>query len=44
VRLLTLGIQFRPISQVVVKLDYQDYRNEASTGVDRWNLALGWLF
>ena len=44
VRLLTLGIQFRPISQVVVKLDYQDYRNEAGTGVDRWNLALGWLF
>jgi hypothetical protein len=44
VRLLTMGVQFRPISQVVVKLDYQDYRNEASTGVDRWNLALGWLF
>jgi len=44
VRLLTLGVQFRPISQVVVKVDYQDYRNEASTGVDRWNLALGWLF
>lgn len=44
VRLWTLGLQFRPIPQVVVKLDYQDYRNEASTGVDRWNLALGWLF
>jgi hypothetical protein len=44
VRLLTLGIQFRPISQVVVKLDYQDYKNESGTGVDRWNLALGWLF
>ena len=44
VRLWTLGLQFRPIPQVVVKLDYQDYENEASTGVDRWNLALGWLF
>jgi hypothetical protein len=44
VRLWTLGLQFRPIPQVVVKLDYQDYKNEASTGVDRWNLALGWLF
>lgn len=44
VRLWTLGLQVRPIPQVVVKLDYQDYRNEASTGVDRWNLALGWLF
>jgi hypothetical protein len=44
VRLWTFGVQFRPIPQVVLKLDYQDYRNEASTGVDRWNLALGWLF
>ena len=44
VRLWTFGLQFRPIPQVVVKLDYQDYRNEARTGVDQWNLALGWLF
>jgi hypothetical protein len=44
VRLWTLGLQFRPIPQVVVKLDYQDVRNEARTGVDQWNLALGWLF
>ena len=44
VRLWTLGLQFRPIPQVVVKLDYQDVRNAARTGVDQWNLALGWLF
>ena len=44
VRLWTFGLQFRPIPQVVVKLDYQDARNAARTGVDQWNLALGWLF
>jgi cell division protein FtsB len=44
VRLWTLGLQFRPIPQVVFKLDYQDVRNAARTGVDQWNLALGWLF
>jgi hypothetical protein len=44
IRLWTLGLQFRPIPQVVVKLDYQDVRNAAHTGVDQWNLALGWLF
>lgn len=40
----TLGLQYRPIPQVVVKLDYQDFQNEARTGVNQWNLALGWLF
>jgi len=44
VRVWTLGLQYRPIPQVVVKLDYQDFHNDARTGVDQWNLALGWLF
>jgi hypothetical protein len=44
VRLWTLGLQFRPIPQVVVKVDYQNVENEAASGVDQWNLALGWLF
>ena len=44
VRLWTFGLQYRPIPQIVVKLDYQDARNRARTGVDQWNLALGWLF
>jgi cell division protein FtsB len=44
IRVWTLGLQFRPIPQVVVKLDYQDFHNDAGTGVDQWNLALGWLF
>jgi hypothetical protein len=44
VRTWTFGLQFRPIAQVVVKADYQDVRNEARTGVNQFNFALGWLF
>jgi outer membrane murein-binding lipoprotein Lpp len=44
VRVWTLGLQYRPIPQVVLKVDYQDFHNGARTGVDQWNLALGWLF
>ena len=44
VRLWTVGLQYRPIPQVVVKLDYQDAHNRARTGVNQWNVALGWLF
>lgn len=44
VRLWTFGLQYRPIPQVVVKADYQDVRNEAGTGVNQLNVALGWLF
>jgi cell division protein FtsB len=44
VRIGTFGLQYRPIPQVVLKADYQDVRNEARTGVNQFNLALGWLF
>jgi hypothetical protein len=41
---LTLGIGFRPIDQVIFKLDHLDYDNDAGTGVDQWNVTLGYLF
>lgn len=44
VRIWTAGANYRPIPQIVLKLDYQDFANEARTGVDQWNVALGWLF
>jgi hypothetical protein len=44
VRIWTVGANYRPIPQVVLKLDYQDFENTARTGVDRWNVGLGWLF
>ena len=44
VRLLTGGVSYRPIPNIILKADYQDYRNDAKTGVDRFNLALGYIF
>ncbi len=44
VKQLTLGLSFKPIDNVVVKLDWQQRKNEAKTGVNQWNLALGYLF
>ncbi len=43
-RSLTLGLAFKPIDQIVFKADYQDYDNEAGTGLDRINVALGYIF
>ncbi|MBI4169152.1 MAG: hypothetical protein HY510_04365 [Acidobacteria bacterium] len=40
----TLGFTYRPIPSIVVKLDYQDFRNRAGTGIDQVNFALGYLF
>ncbi|MEP7132481.1 MAG: hypothetical protein ABI914_04905 [Acidobacteriota bacterium] len=43
-RLWTFGLQFRPIPQIVVKADYQDFDDRAKSSTDRWNVAIGWLF
>jgi hypothetical protein len=41
---LTVGVDFRPIDPVVVKLDYQDIDNQAETATDQFNVALGYIF
>ena len=43
-KILTYGIQFRPVSQTVIKADYQDVDNEAGTGLDQWNIGIGYIF
>jgi hypothetical protein len=43
-RILTLGVSWKPIAQIVVKADYQNASNEAGTGLDQFNLGLGWIF
>jgi hypothetical protein len=43
-RLLTAGVVWKPIPQVAVKADFQNARNGAGTGVDQFNVGLGWLF
>ncbi len=40
----TAGVVFKPILQVVLKLDGQRRRNAARTGVDQLNVALGYEF
>ncbi len=40
----TAGLVFKPIPQVVVKLDGQWRRNAAKTGVNQLNVALGYEF
>ncbi len=42
--ILTLGVAWKPIPNVVVKGDYQNQRNAANTGLNQWNLAMGYVF
>ncbi|MDX1632234.1 MAG: hypothetical protein R3234_10255 [Thermoanaerobaculia bacterium] len=42
--ILTLGLDYKPIDQVVLKVDYQDVSNEADTGNDQINVGIGYIF
>lgn len=42
--LKTLGVELKPIPNVVVKTDYQWITNEAGTGRNQFNLNLGYAF
>jgi hypothetical protein len=44
VTLTTLGASWKPIPNVAIKLDWNRFENEARTGVDQLNLAVGYLF
>ncbi len=41
---LTAGLGVKPISNVVLKADFQRQRNDGGSGVNQWNLAVGYLF
>lgn len=43
-RILTLGLAFKPIDQIVLKADWQNVSNDARTGVDQFSVALGYIF
>ena len=43
-KLLTLGLAYQPISQLIFKAEYLNVDNQAGTGVDQFNLALGYIF
>ncbi|MEA2601456.1 MAG: hypothetical protein QOF89_2448 [Acidobacteriota bacterium] len=42
--ILTLGLAYKPIEQIVLKVDYQNLDNQAKTGADRFNVLLGYVF
>jgi hypothetical protein len=44
VRELTAGIAFKPIDRLVLKADWQQRHDAARTGVNQWNIALGYIF
>jgi hypothetical protein len=44
VTVTTVGLAWKPIPQVALKADWNNISNEAGTGVDQINVALGFLF
>ena len=38
--IVTFGVAWQPIDQIVFKLDYEDWER----GPDSWNLAMGYVF
>ena len=42
--ILTVGLAFKPLFNVIVKADYSVFKNEADSGVDQISVALGYLF
>ena len=42
--LVTVGINYKPIDEIVFKVDYQFADNNADGGTDQLNLALGYVF
>jgi hypothetical protein len=41
---LSFGAAWKPAPQVVLKVARQLHENDAETGLDQWNVQLGWLF
>lgn len=42
--ILTVGVQVLPLRNLVLKLDYQWWSDPANTGVNQFNVALGYIF
>jgi len=40
----TAGMALKPISQTVIKIDYQNVSNKAHIGASQWNVAVGYIF
>ena len=44
VDVITVGVNIKPIDQIVFKADYQFYDDSADANVDQLNLAAGYVF
>jgi hypothetical protein len=42
--IFTLGLAYQPIQQLIFKAEYQSVGNEAETGVNQFNLSMGYIF
>lgn len=42
--IVSIGAAWKPVPGAILKADYQVHSNEADSGVDQFNVALGWLF
>lgn len=42
--ILTVGLNFKPIAEIVTKVEYQFYDNAADSASDQLNLGLGYIF
>lgn len=41
---LTFGVNYKPLSNIVFKVDYTQSKNEAKSGANIWNTGVGWNF
>jgi len=42
--IVTFGVAYQPLDNVILKLDYQDRDNGQGNATDQWNFALGYVF
>lgn len=42
--ILTIGVSYKPHPNVAFKVDYQDTKNAAGTGINQWNAGVSYLY
>ena len=42
--IFTVGVSVKPITQTVIKIDYQNLTNKAHAGAKQWNVGVGYIF
>jgi len=40
----TIGLTYKPISNVAIKADFQDFENDSETAINQANLGIGYMF